>query len=69
MRHTLTALLLVTVGTGVCLGVGSTTVGTVVAQNTVVVQLDWLQNVIERIDRFLEAVLDLVNTIRALFGG
>lgn len=64
-RHTLTALLLVTVG----IGFGSVTVPAVVGQSAVVGQFEWLQSVIERIDRFLEAVLDLVNTIRAPFGG
>lgn len=34
-----------------------------------VLQLDWLQGLIERVDRFLEAVADLLRTLRGLSGG
>ncbi len=38
-------------------------------QYSLVLQLEWLQSLIERIDQFLEAVVDLLNTLRQLFGG
>lgn len=41
----------------------------VVETATLLSQLDALRNIIERIDPFLEAVLDLVRAVRALFGG
>ncbi|RJT06550.1 hypothetical protein [Halococcus sp. IIIV-5B] len=34
-----------------------------------VLQLDWLNGLIRSIDRTLENLLDLVRTLRALFGG
>jgi hypothetical protein len=39
------------------------------SQNALVLQLDWLQNLIERIDQLLEAVVDLLKTLQELFGG
>jgi hypothetical protein len=38
------------------------------AQDSVVLQLDWLENLIERIDQLLETVVDLMNTVRELTG-
>ncbi len=32
-------------------------------------QLDWLLDLIETVDRILEAVVDLLETVRRLFGG
>lgn len=43
--------------------------GSTVDSGVVVLQLDWLEGLIQSIDDFLEVVLDLVRTIRALFGG
>lgn len=39
------------------------------AQNSVVLQFDGLQESIEQIDQFLEAVVDLLDTLQQLFGG
>ena len=40
-----------------------------VGSNAFVLQLDWLVGIIEAIDRLLEAIVDLLRTIRRLFGG
>lgn len=75
MKHLLTALALLVTGTvvGVTIGVLVGAVPAVPAElpasTGLVLQLDWLQGLIERIDRFLEAVLDLLRTLRGLFGG
>lgn len=39
------------------------------SQVTVLLQLDWLVNLVEAIDRLLEAVVDLLRTVSRLFGG
>jgi hypothetical protein len=73
MKHLFVALVLVTAGmiAGiVTVGAGVPIVPTeVLSWNTVVFQLDWLQNLIEQIDQFLEAVVDLVKTLKQLFSG
>ena len=59
-----------TAGVGISVGADAPTTATHSSpQDSLVLQLDWLQDLIERIDRFLESVVDLLNTIRELFGG
>ena len=72
MKHLLVALLVV-VALG---GMSVTSAGASVAvadspnQNGIVLQmLDGFQDLIERIDRLLESVVDLLETIQQLFGG
>ena len=72
MKYLVAVFLLVTAGVVVGIGVsaGHPTISAGMAsQQTFVLQLDWLLDLIERIDRILEEVVDLVNTIRELFGG
>lgn len=73
MRPLLAAVVLVTAT--VVAGVGVASVGIPVipvelaGHSVVTLQLDALQSLIEQVDRFLESVVDLVKTVRELFGG
>lgn len=72
MRYLLAALLVVTTGLVVGIDVlpGVSPAPAVLAgQSEFVLQLDWLEGLIERLDRILEAVVDLLNTVQQLFGG
>jgi hypothetical protein len=75
MKYRRTAFVLVAVGVIASIYVGVVGMGipTVAAelssQAALVLQLDWLQGLIERIDQLLEAVVDLLRTLGELFGG
>jgi uncharacterized membrane-anchored protein YhcB (DUF1043 family) len=75
MKHLRMAFVLAAVGVlaGIYVGVvgiGIPTVATELSsQAALVLQLDWLQGLIERIDQLLEAVVDLLRTLGELFGG
>jgi len=62
------AAMAVAVRVGVVVG-GAPLVPGTVGSNAFVLQLDWLVGIIEAIDRLLEAIVDLLRTIRRLFGG
>ncbi|EMA45205.1 hypothetical protein [Halococcus saccharolyticus] len=54
---------------GVVVTGGAPIVPATIGSNAFVLQLDWLVGIIETIDRLLEAIVDLLRTIRRLFGG
>ena len=62
------AAMTVVASVGVLIG-GAPVVPATVGSNAFVLQLDWLVRIIETIDRLLEAIVDLLRTIRRLFGG
>jgi hypothetical protein len=62
------AAMTVVASVGVLTG-GAPIVPATVGSNAFVLQLDWLVGIIETIDRLLEAIVDLLRTIRRLFGG
>ena len=62
------AAMTVVASAGVLTG-GAPVVPATVGSNAFVLQLDWLVGIIETIDRLLEAIVDLLRTIRRLFGG
>ena len=63
------AAMAVAVSAGVVVAGGAPLVPGTVGSNAFVLQLDWLVGIIEAIDRLLEAIVDLLRTIRRLFGG
>ena len=63
------AAIAVAVSVGIVVAGGAPLVPDTVGSNVFVLQLDWLVGIIEAIDRLLEAIVDLLRTIRRLFGG
>lgn len=72
MRYLLGVCLLAATGLFVLVGVGAGDAGTAVLAGggeALVLQFDWVLDLIETVDRILEAVVDLLETVRRLFGG
>jgi uncharacterized protein (DUF697 family) len=72
VNHLFAVLLIVTAVVGV--GAGSAAAAPVASQaataagDVLVVQFEWLQNLVENIDALLQSIVDLLNTINELFG-
>jgi hypothetical protein len=75
MKYLLAALVVVSASVVAGIGIGAASAGAPTATESpprasVVLGLfDGLQDFIERIDRLLESVVDLLNTLSELFGG
>lgn len=70
--NTLLAAVLAAVGIvgGIAVGAEpSSALAVLGGQGAVVVQVDWFVDLVETIDRILEAVVDLLQTVNQLFGG
>ncbi len=70
MKYLLVALLVVVaLGGASVASAGAPVAAESPTQNGIILQLDALQDIIEQIDQFLEAVVDLLETLQQLFGG
>lgn len=68
MKHLLVALVVVT-GMVAGVGVAGATAPSAASPDAIALQLDGLQDFVERLDQFLESVADLLQTLQQLFGG